>query len=81
MATSIKPLFVFSSPALLALLLCGPSLAQQTKDKWQRVYTGAESVIEINTSSLEFEPDYILRVEFRTVLSHDETLPGASEAK
>jgi len=31
---------------LLVFLLCGPSLlsAQQTKDKWQRVYTGANAL-------------------------------------
>lgn len=68
---------------LLVFLLSAPGLlsAPQTKEKWQRVYTGAESVIEINKSSLKFEPDYILRVQFRTVLSHAETLPGTSETK
>ncbi|HKY45357.1 MAG TPA: hypothetical protein VJM50_19855 [Pyrinomonadaceae bacterium] len=83
MATSIRPPFVFCSAALIACLLCGPSLvrAQQTKDKWQRVYTGAESVIEINTSTLKFAPDYILRVQFRTIFSHAETLPGTSDTK
>ena len=83
MATSIKRSFVFFCTALLAFLVCGPGLVcgQQTKDKWQRVYTGAESVIEINTSSLKFAPDYILRVQFRTVFSHAETLPGASGTK
>lgn len=64
-------------------LVTGPGLirAQHTKDKWQRVYTGEESVIEINTASLSFQPDQILRVQFRTVLSHPETLPGTSGAK
>lgn len=68
---------------LFLFLLFGPGLlsAQQTKDKWQRVYTGAESVIEINTSSLKFEPDYVVRVQFRTVLSHAETLPGSTNTK
>jgi hypothetical protein len=83
MATSVKPPCVFPSAVLLVFLLCGPSLlsAQQAKDKWQRVYTGAESIIEINTSSLKFEPDYIIRAQFRTVLSHAETLPGTSDTK
>ena len=72
---------IFSS-ALIGCLLCpGVVRAQQTKDKWQRVYTGAESIIEINTSSLKFQPDHILRVQFRTVLSHAETLPGAADTK
>lgn len=83
MATSIKRRFSFCSTALLVLLLCGPGLvrAQQTKDKWQRVYTGEESVIEINTTSLKFEPDLILRVQFRTTYTKAETLPGTSDTK
>ena len=74
---------IFFSSAVVAFLLCGPALlrAQQTKDKWQRVYTGEESVIEINTSSLRFQSDYILRVQFRTVMSHPVTLAGTSGAK
>ena len=73
--------YLFRS-ALIACLLCpGPVFAQQTKDKWQRVYTGEESVIEINPSSLKFEPDRILRVQFRTIFSHTQTLPGASDTK
>ena len=69
--------------ALVACLVSGPGLirAQHTKDKWQRVYTGEESVIEINVSSLSLQPDQILRVQFRTILSHPETLPGTSGTK
>lgn len=71
------------SVALIACLLCGPGLvrAQQTKDKWHRVYTGEESVIEINSSSLRLQPDNVLRVQFRTTLSHAETLEGTSGTK
>ena len=73
---------VVSCAALVACLLCGSSLIRaQAKDKWERVYTGEEAVIEINASSLKFEPDYILRAQFRTILSHPETLPGTSDAK
>ena len=79
----LKQIFGIFNSALLACLLCGPVplRAQQTKDKWQRVYTGDESVIEINVSSLRFQPDYILRVQFRTVMSHPETVAGSSGAK
>jgi hypothetical protein len=82
MATPIKRI-VFCSIALVVCVLCGQSLvrAHQTKDKWQRVYTGEQSVIEINTSSLKFAPDFILRVQFRTIFSHAETLPGTSATK
>ena len=69
--------------ALVACFVCSPGFirAQQTKPKWQRVYTGEESIIEINASSLKFEPDHILRVQFRTIFSDPETLPGTSGAK
>lgn len=74
---------VVGGAALVACLLCGPGLnhAQQTRDKWQRVYTGEESIIEVNASSLKLEPDHVLRVQFRTILSHPETHPGISSAK
>lgn len=83
MATSIRPRIVFSSTALVACLLCGPILvgAQQTRDKWERVYTAEDSVVEINASSLSFRPDHILRVQFRTVFSKALPLPGTPNTK
>ena len=54
--------------------------AQQEKEKWQRVYTGEESLIEINVSNFSFEPEGILRVRYRTIMSKPETVketPGA----
>ena len=74
------PLF---STALIACLICGPGLlrGQQSKDKWYRVYTGEGSVIEINASSLRFQPDHVLRVQFRTIFSNPETLGGSSGEK
>lgn len=71
------------SATLIICLLCLLPIsirAQQESDKWQRVYTGDESIIEINASSLRFAPDRILRVGFRTVLSKSGSLattPGA----
>lgn len=72
----------FALLLLFAFVLCPARLvAQQTKDKWQRVYTGEESVIDVNASNLKFEPDHILRVQFRTILSDPETLPGTPGVK
>ena len=69
--------------ALFVCLLCGPIsvCGQQTADKWDRVYTGEEYVIEINVSHLKFEPDRILQAQFRTILSEPESLRGKPEAK
>ena len=71
------------STAIIACLVCGPGLlrAQQTKDKWYRVYTGEGSVIEINAFSLRFQPDHVLRVQFRTIFSNPETLGGTEGEK
>ena len=55
--------------------------AQKQNDKWQRVYTGDDSIIEINGSSLRFEPNHILRVGFRTTFSKPENLVGSPGAK
>ena len=51
----------------------------QSKDKWQRVYTGEESVIDINFSSSALEPEHILRADFRTILSKAENIAGTQE--
>jgi hypothetical protein len=69
---------------LIVWLLSGLPIciqAQQAKAKWQRVYTGEDSVIDINVFSLRLEPNHILRVEFRTIFSKPEKLAGAPEAK
>jgi len=55
--------------------------AQQPNDKWQRVYTGEDSKIDINVASLSFEPNHILRVGFRTILSKPENLEVPTGAK
>jgi len=55
--------------------------AQQTNDKWQRVYTGEDSLIDINVANLRFEPGNILRAGFRTILSKPEKLEGPAGAK
>src|SRR4029453_19031477 len=57
------------------------SVPAQTREKWQRVYTGEESVIEINVPSLSLEPKHILRAEFRTILAKPENLVGAGGAQ
>lgn len=44
-------------------------VAQEAKDKWQRVYTGDDVIIEINILKVTFGEKKIGRVRFRTVLS------------
>jgi hypothetical protein len=51
------------------------------KEPWQRVYTGDDSVIELNTATARFGPGNLLRVEFRTVLSKAESIAGQGNAK
>jgi hypothetical protein len=54
---------------------------QNIKDKWQRVYTGDESIIEIHTSNHTFEPSRVLRVEIRTTLTKPEKISSTSETR
>jgi hypothetical protein len=56
-------------------------LHAQTRDKWQRVYTGEDSVIEINRSSSTLEAEHVLRVDFRTILAKPENIAGNQSAK
>lgn len=67
----------------MTLLLCSfaISIGAQEKARWQRVYTGEDSVIEINVLSLQFEADRVVRATYRTVLSKSESLPEKSGTK
>jgi hypothetical protein len=49
-------------------------LHAQSKDKWQRVYTGEDSVIDLNLSSSTLEGDHVLRVDFRTTFAKPENI-------
>lgn len=74
---SIRLLRCLTLQALITCLLCSfpiSLLAQRERERWQRVYTGEDSIIEIDVSSLRFEPDQILRLRFRTILSKPESL-------
>ena len=55
--------------------------AQEIKDKWQRVYTGEDSIIEINESNHSFEPGRVMRVEIRTTLTKPEKISSTSETR
>jgi hypothetical protein len=76
----IQPLcHYFASVAVLLCVLQTSILAQTEKERWRRVYTGDDSIIEVNAFSLTFEEGRILRVIFKTTLSKPESLPGKSE--
>lgn len=55
--------------------------AQKIKDKWQRVYTGEDSIIEINESNHTFEPARVMRIEIRTTLTKPEKISSTSETR
>ena len=64
-------------------LICGPIFvhAQQTIDKWERVYTNEAFITEINLSNLRFQGNKILRIQSRTTLSEPTSLKGDSDPK
>ena len=76
MRSSLLRFCTSSARVVICLLSCFPIpiLAQSEKDSWRRVYTGEESIIDVNASSLTFEAGHILRVRFRTILSKAESL-------
>lgn len=69
--------------ATLALSILGASrwAFAQAKGQWQRAYTGDGWVIEVNTSTLKFAPQRVLRAEFRTVFSNAESTGGDRAVK
>jgi len=68
---------VFAGTTFVVCVLAG-SIANraQAKEPWQRVYTGDDSVIELNTATARFGPGNLLRAEFRTILSKAESVGG-----
>jgi hypothetical protein len=56
------------------LLMVRIPIQAQEKDKWQRVYTGDDAVIDMKVSQVTFEIGSSGRVKFRTILSKPEIL-------
>ncbi|HEU4431862.1 MAG TPA: hypothetical protein VFR51_00610 [Pyrinomonadaceae bacterium] len=68
---------LLASATLILCVTAGPGWHQaQAKELWQRVYTGADSIIELNTATARFEPGDILRAEYRTILTNPESIAG-----
>jgi hypothetical protein len=67
---------------LIAVILFwwSASVAAQA-DKWQRVFTGAEFLVDLKPSTLSFQPSRVLRLQFRTIFSTPEPLDGNSKYK
>jgi|GEM_PF-1784575 len=74
---------MFKTILMLALLICRLSVpvCAHEKELWRRVYTGEDSVIDMDAASLRFDSGHLLRVRFRTILSKAESLNRSSETK
>ncbi|HEV8136826.1 MAG TPA: hypothetical protein VGP85_19265 [Pyrinomonadaceae bacterium] len=75
---------LFLSRGVILTILLASAVAcvhAQRKGKWQRVYTGEGSVIDINFSSSALEPQHILRAEFRTILAKEEFIADRQGAR
>jgi hypothetical protein len=78
-------------PCALLLMSSVLSAAQEKKEKWQRVYTGEDSIIEIDISKVTFVEYNVSRkvtfsyktgrVAFRTILSKPEAMNGDPAVK
>jgi hypothetical protein len=71
---------VTSLTVVLLLLSCLPTSTQAQHETWQRVFTGDEFTVDVNPTSLTFEP-HIFRAQFRTVFSKPETVSTNSPTK
>lgn len=78
---SLKRSVLAGTTFVLCVLAGSSGNRAQAKEPWQRVYTGDDSVIEINTATARFGPGNLLRAEFRTVLSKAESVGGPGGAK
>ena len=56
------------------LLFSLPVSIRAQGEKWQRVYTGEDSIIDLDASSSTFAVGHVLRVTFRTTLAKPESL-------
>lgn len=54
------------------------AMTQEQKDRWKRVFTGADSIVEVDVSKVTFGSLPVARVRFRTILSKPEALPRNS---
>ena len=61
-------------PCAVLLLAAALIAAQEEKEKWQRVYTGEDSIIEMELAKVTFGSASIGRVRFRTTFSKPQTL-------
>lgn len=65
---------------VILLLWCSVHVAAQS-DKWQRVFTGEDFIVDVKPSTLTYQPGRVVRLQFRTVLSKPEPLDGKLKYK
>lgn len=55
--------------------------SQKEAETWLRVVTEEDFFIDVNRLSLRFEPNRVISVKIRTILSQEESLPESSKLK
>lgn len=75
----------FSGPTMMVGLLLSAfvsqSLAQDSRQKWERIFTGDDAIIEVNRSSMTLLENRLVRVSFRTVYKKPQSIPGQANTK
>src|SRR5262249_15309662 len=66
--------------AILGLFVA-TAYSQKSSDKWLRVITGEDSVIDVDKSSLVLEPRQLIHADFRTTLLAEESIPEKPDVK
>lgn len=64
-----------------ALLFVSAGSHAQTNETWQRVTTGEDFTVDVDSTSLVFKPSQILEARYRTEYSKSETLAGNPPVK
>src|SRR5262245_48926173 len=66
---------------VILTVLGNTDYSQKNSDKWLRVVTGEESVMDLDKFSLVLEPNQLLHADFRTTLLKEEPIPEIPNAR
>ncbi len=63
------------------VLLCWSLPVAAQSDKWQRVYTAEEFLVDLKPATLTYQPGRVVRLQFRTIFYQPESLDQNSKYK
>jgi len=67
---------MFRLVVVIVLLHCSSFPASAQHDKWRRVFTGEDFIVDMNPATLSFETGRTMLIQFRTVFSRTQSTTG-----